>query len=358
MTRVAKQILVAVIAVIMLLGVSNSAYALAPSAPPKTGSGISDAFTAGSIGASDEIAKGGASGRTTGTGFTRAASTSFTCSTTAPSVDGEIQSDTGSPTMLTGIVWTGSGSASCTIAMASISYTVFAVDPQSGSHTIAAGSCTGCSQATAVSTGYTCTQGTAVATNCAGPWQYGYRAVLTAPSGWTFSSGTGSCTAAGTVMTCTATGYLGNAPLFGPTASACTTATNTVTRQPSIAAAAACYNLPPSGNVQLDLEAIKGIRGSHFPGGSKADNTKGLFLSTITNRDLGKIVDTGLKDTGPWTLNASNYYEKTFPYSGVGNRSITFGNGLPSTKVTIVVAKFADPDTGLVDVITMYPADA
>ena len=107
----------------------------------------------------------------------------------------------------------------------------------------------------------------------------------------------------------------------------------------------------------LSLKAINGIRDYHFPGGSQADDTKGLFLTKITNRDLATILDVGLRDAGPWAQNARGYYEKTFAYTGVGNRSIKYGSGLPSTKVTVVVE--GQPDNyGVVDVVTMYPADA
>ncbi|MFI6785048.1 hypothetical protein [Micromonospora sp. NPDC050276] len=152
----------------------------------------------------------------------------------------------------------------------------------------------------------------------------------------------------------------GVAPLFAPTSQPCAAApaaaTDTAAHTPG-AALAACYNYPPSGNVQLDLKAINDIRDYHFPGGSHVDNSKGLFLPTVTNRDLAKILDTGLQDSRPWALNANNYYEKTFAYSGVGTKSAQAGGG-PSNTITLVVAKFGDEDTGLADVITMYPANA
>ena len=115
-----------------------------------------------------------------------------------------------------------------------------------------------------------------------------------------------------------------------------------------------CYNNPPSGNVQLSLGAVQDIRTYHFPGGSGVDSSKGLFYSTVTNGDLAKILDAGLRDSIPWVLNGSNYYEKTFPYSGVGTKSVQAGGG-PATAITLVVAKFPNY-YGLVDVITMYPA--
>ena len=98
--------------------------------------------------------------------------------------------------------------------------------------------------------------------------------------------------------------------------------------------------------------------GDNKDNGTKYDPKKGTFLPTVTDRDLAKIVDTGLQDQGPWTLNKDNYYEKTFAYSGIGKRSATFGNGLPSNTVTLVVEQFPEPKYGTVEIVTMYPADA
>jgi hypothetical protein len=124
------------------------------------------------------------------------------------------------------------------------------------------------------------------------------------------------------------------------------------------ASADECYNLPPSGDVRLTLKAIMDIRRDHFPDGADANDTNGLFFSTVTNMKLGEIFDTGLKDPGAWTLNPSKYYEKTFPFPGVGYRSVQYGNGLESTAITLVVTRVPEPKTGLVDAVTMYPADA
>ena len=55
-------------------------------------------------------------------------------------------------------------------------------------------------------------------------------------------------------------------------------------------------------------------------------------------------------------LNTNNYYEKTFPYSGVGTKSPQAGGG-PSNTITLVAAKFAN-QYGVVDLITVYPANA
>jgi hypothetical protein len=336
-----------VAATMMLLGISSSAHAVARSS------------TGNFALAEDGVSAGQASGHVEA-GRPLAAPVPFSCEVNGPSYNGAYFGDGGSPAMLTSLVWTGSGTGFCTAPMTSMLYTVFAIDPQGGSHTIALGSCIECVQVTAATSGYTCAQGTTIATNCAGAWQVGYRAVVTAPPGSPFSSGTGSCVAAVTTMTCTATAFVGVAPLFAPSSQPCTAARAPATdsaHRTATQAGAACYNYPPSGNVQLDLRAIQDIRDTHFPGGSKVDSSKGLFLSTVTNRDLAKVLDTGLQDSGSWALNENNYYEKTFPYSGVGTKSPQAGGG-PSHTITLVVAKFNDPDTSLSDVITMYPANA
>ncbi len=41
----------------------------------------------------------------------------------------------------------------------------------------------------------------------------------------------------------------------------------------------------------------------------------------------------------------------------MGYKSANAGTNISTSTVTLVVARFADPDTGLVDLITMYPAD-
>ena len=260
--------------------------------------------------------------------------------------------------MLTNIKWAGSGIATCTIPMARISYKIVARPTENPiDHTIAAGSCTGCSQVTARNSGYTCVQGATIDANCSGDWGAAYRVDITPPPGKTFTSTSGSCFPYLKGATCYAAGPQGVAPLFAASSSPCkATATNSA-RQTLAAAGAACYNNPPSGSVMLSLKAINEIRDYHFPGGSRVDDTKGLFLDKVTNRDLANILDKGLQDSGPWVLNKSNYYEKTFAYSGVGNRSSKYGKGLPSTAVTLVVEKFADK-YGVIDVVTMYPADS
>jgi hypothetical protein len=339
----------------MLLGIGNPAHA-ATSSPAD---GI--ASTAGvlnSVNTVGGIQAGGAYGHTGAELL--AAGTSGTCTVQRPSSNGALQWDTtGTPAMLAGIVWTGSGSVSCTGPMGGITYEEFAIDPQGVSHLIATGSCAGCLELATTGVAYTCAQGSTIATNCAGPWQVGYQAVITAPAGSTFGTATGGCVATGAVLQCSATTGVGSAPLFAPTSNPCATASTsayaTDATYAADAASSTCYNYPPSGNVQLDLKAIHDIRDTHFPGGIKVDNSKGLFLPTVTNRGLANILDTGLQDTGPWVLNANNYYEKTFPYSGVGTKSAQAGGG-PSSSITLVVEKFADK-YGLVGVVTMFPAN-
>ena len=156
--------------------------------------------------------------------------------------------------MLARIVWTGSGTASCTVPMASMTYNVFAIDPQGISRPIATGSCAGCPQVTTTSAGYTCVQGTTIATNGAGGWQVSYQAVITGRPGDTFGSGSGSCVAAGTVLRCSASAVVGVAPLFAPSSTPCTAARAAAAgpaHRATYTVNAACYNYPPSGNVQL-----------------------------------------------------------------------------------------------------------
>ena len=106
----------------------------------------------------------------------------------------------------------------------------------------------------------------------------------------------------------------------------------------------------------MSLRAINNIRDYHFEGGKGADDTKGLFYSTLTNNDLQKIWETGMASTDKWKLNSSNYYEKTFAFTGAGIQSPVYGNGAPATKVTLVVEKYGNGQFS--EIITMYPATA
>ena len=301
MARIGKLGAAAVAAGMMLLGISSSAYAAPRSPSAEITSATGDLSTTEK--AIGEIRAGGVAGSAEA-GLAPAAETPFSCQVNIPSMKGSLQYDTGSPSMLTDIKWTGSGTATCTIPMASISYTLFAGVAQGDSHTIAAGSCTGCSAVTALDKGYTCVQGTTIDANCAGVWTGGYRVDITPPAGKEFASTSGSCSRYGAGVVCYSTAPQGFAPLFAPV-SPCTKASaldRDSARQTLAAASAACYNNPPSGSVSLSLQAISNIRDYHFPGGSHVDDTKGLFLPKITNRDLGNILDTGLQDSGPWVL--------------------------------------------------------
>jgi hypothetical protein len=119
------------------------------------------------------------------------------------------------------------------------------------------------------------------------------------------------------------------------------------------ASAPACYNLPPNEALPVLWERnLKDIRDSHFPGGKKVDTSKSLFHSNISNTDLQRILEAGLKDPSTWTGSSSGlYFQKTFPYAGVGDRS----NGSPATDILILVSKTVDEPYNTTDVINMYP---
>ncbi|WP_327110883.1 hypothetical protein OG206_00175 [Streptomyces sp. NBC_01341] len=291
-----------------------------------------------------------------------AASTPFECSSTVTSASATVSYAAGSPGELAQVAWVGGATATCTAPMLAMSYQLSAIDPQSVSHPIAVGSCAGCAALTAANTGYTCLHNRQAGTDCSGAWQISAKVTYQAQPGSTWTSVGANCSVAGPLLTCAASVPAGTAKLFNlPSLPDCsTTAATATTAAPAagsmqrIAAVTACYNLPPSkifpylGDVAIDVN----IRPYHFPGGTHVDDTKGLFFSSVTDSDLAHIFEAGMMDQGNWTLNSSNYYEKTFPYSGVGVRSVKFGNSLPSTQVTLVVSKFTD------DIITMYPADA
>ncbi|MFD0376946.1 hypothetical protein [Streptomyces sp. NPDC127112] len=98
---------------------------------------------------------------------------------------------------------------------------------------------------------------------------------------------------------------------------------------------------------ELDKRALKDMREYHFPGGGQVDRTKGLFKPNVTDSDLEKIFEEGMKHPNPFEENADFYFEKTFAYSGVGFTSEMAGS-LPATRITLVISKYGD-------VITMYP---
>jgi hypothetical protein len=315
----------------------------------------------GNLGAAGVLGSGGggAAGIRSGVRVAAVAGQPFSCTPTGFNGWGQPWYSSGTPGMLTGITWSGTGTSGCTIA-ASISSTISAIDPQGASHVIAAGSCAGCTSSSVVNTGYSCTQGVNGGVNCAGAWQLSYTAIFQVPTGYTFTSASGVCVAAGSVLICTATVPAGVAYLFNsPVLPACPTAVAAVSSVRVLAAAStpACYNLPPNGALPvLWLRNITDIRDSHFPGGVKADPTKKtLFYPKITNTDLQRILEAGLKDPSGWTDSSGGYYEKTFPYAGAG----TLLDGSPATRIVIVVAKYPEqaPDgTKMAEVITMYPA--
>lgn len=243
--------------------------------------------------------------------------------------------------------------------MLEISYDLFAIDPHGVPHPIANGSCGECAGLTAVNTGYTCVQDREAGSDCSGAWRVSTEITYEAQPGSTWVGLGPNCSAAGPLATCAASNSAGTAKLFNlPSLPACSPTATAASATPDplhdVIAAASCYNLPPSGVFPWfgDTAIDVNIRPYHFPGGAYVDNSKGLFLSSVTDNDLAHVFEAGMTDAGSWKLNASNYYEKTFSYSGVGFRSVDFGGGLPSTKITLVVGKFGD------EVITMYPADA
>lgn len=289
------------------------------------------------------------------------ATTPFQCSDAVTNDSGTVSYATGSPGELAQVGWSGGATATCSASMVAMSYQLFAIDPAGVSHSIAAGSCTGCTSLTATNVGYICVQNTQAGTDCSGDWQISNKVTYEAQAGSTWTGVSTNCTTAASVMTCAATIPAGTAQFFNlPALPFCSTTATAGLKEDSaiggngVAAVPACYKLPPSGDFPfLGIGAIDGnIRPYHFPGGAHTDDTKGLFYSSITDEDLAYIFEAGMMDQGPWSLNKDNYYEKTFPYSGVGERSVDYGGSLPSTQVTLVVAKFGDT------IITMYPADS
>lgn len=271
-----------------------------------------------------------------------AAAVPTTCSWTGASVTGSPSYSTEAPRPLTAVAWTGTVNSSCTGSNpVTISTSIQVTDPQGASHLVASGS------GSPVSVGYICSQ---AVTNCAGAWSAQFTITFSAQAGSTWP-GSSTCIPSGAVLTCTFGGSSGYfPPVQVPEHTTCSESTSTV-----LLAAASCYNLPPTGDIPLlSLRAINNIRDYHFEGGSNADDTKGLFYSTLTNSDLTKIWEAGMTDTGDWQLNSSNYYEKTFAYSGAGIQSPLYGAGSPATKVTLVVEQYGAG--GYSEVVTMYPA--
>ncbi|MEV8331216.1 hypothetical protein OG275_00305 [Streptomyces niveus] len=110
------------------------------------------------------------------------------------------------------------------------------------------------------------------------------------------------------------------------------------------------WKLPPGVGVPvLDEWAITGIRGSHFPGGSKVDSSKGLFKGTVTNEDLQKIFEAGMEDAAPFKANKDFYYEKEFNYSDVVGFTSGDSGAVPTNRVILVISKYES-------VVNMFPA--
>ncbi|MFC9287036.1 hypothetical protein [Streptomyces sp. NPDC057052] len=214
-------------------------------------------------------------------------------------------------------------------------------DPQGAPHLVASGA------GSPVNTGYVCSQST---TNCVGAWSAKFTITFSAKPGSTWP-GSSNCVSSGAVQTCTFGGPSGTVPPVQiPQYTSCPESAGR-----TLFADTPCYNLPPSGEIPLmSLRAINNIRDYHFEGGKSADDTKGLFYSTLTNSDLQKIWETGMMSTDSWKLNSSNYYEKTFTFTGAGIQSPRYGNGAPATKVTLVVEQYGHG--GYSEVVTMYPA--
>ncbi|MGW7674452.1 hypothetical protein ACWGJX_46660 [Streptomyces sp. NPDC054775] len=239
--------------------------------------------------------------------------------------------------------------------MAQLKYELFAVDPQGVEHTIAAGNCVGCATLVAANTGYRCIQNFSAGSNCAGAWVIRKTSVYTAPPGNTWTSMYPGCTAAGVVLTCTASSPAGTARLFNdtpPTECPAGVTTPEQSRLDSSLSAVAdenCVQLPDGVEMpELDALAISNIRESHFPGGAKADSTKGLFFSSITDSQLEGIFQAGLKYPSTSFVRGEFYYEKSFPVANVGARSVDSGGG-PSYSIVLVIDAYGT-------VITMYPA--
>ncbi|MFI5999921.1 hypothetical protein ACIA98_05815 [Streptomyces sp. NPDC051366] len=98
---------------------------------------------------------------------------------------------------------------------------------------------------------------------------------------------------------------------------------------------------------EFDELGVDNIRGSHVKGGSKVDDSKGLFHDDITDAQLEELFEKGMNDPAKFTLNKDNYYEKTFNQSGVGFASKNMG-GHAATKITLVISAWGT-------IITMYP---
>ncbi|MEU7178321.1 hypothetical protein [Streptomyces celluloflavus] len=240
------------------------------------------------------------------------------------------------------------GGVECTAPMSLISLDVLVTDPQGQVRPLAGGACTYCSSAPASAIPYTCTQGNGQ--NCSGKWVAGYQATLQLPAGAHWGSVTEGCSIQGTSAVCE--GIQPKViPLFNtPKPPVCPEAPAAIgaLARPTASAADDCIELPDGVTLpELDYLSIQNIRAFHFPGGKNVDDSKGLFNKDLTDGQLEKIFNAGLRDSMPFEKNGRSYYEKTFNYSGVGTSSAQKGS-LPSTQIALVISKHGD-------VVTMYP---
>jgi len=250
------------------------------------------------------------------------------CTVAVQEARGKAEYDAVFPNQLRYINWEGAGTVGCTQAISRITFTIWAIAPWGQRIPIAESKpCTQCATAKATSTHEYCKQ-PPIGGKCAGKWKVAYEATLVAPPGLIWTSPSGNCVAAGSVLTCSASANAGTAAPF-----------QSITMPDG-------YQDRPS----LSDLAITGIRNTHFVGGKKYDGRKkGTFLSKVTNDQLQAIFKAGLQDKSAWKRNTDRNWEKTFPYSGVGLKSGVNGGG-PSSSITLVIT----PAGG--DVNTMYPS--
>jgi hypothetical protein len=94
----------------------------------------------------------------------------------------------------------------------------------------------------------------------------------------------------------------------------------------------------------LDDTSEEYVRGKHFAGGAKVDDTKGIFNDDV---DLDAIVEQSL-DTEPVGPNDSGFYERTFNTQNFVGVTSKTSKSLPTSWVTVVQDKYGS-------IITMYP---
>lgn len=247
----------------------------------------------------------------------------FECSVTVTEADAEISWRPNFPNQMQSLAWTGNGNIECSTAMLEITMSIYAIDPAGTRHVIGSGSCAECAALPALTENYVCQQ-TEFGGKCAGEWSVAYEATVEAPPESLFESSSGSCVAEGVQLTCEATAVIGTARPYDNA------------------------NLPPGyvDDIELDEAAIEDIHDFHFQGGINQDNTKGLFLPTVTDSELESIFERGLLDTSEWTQSGTGNWKRTFPYAGVG---VTSGG-----KSASFIDIFITPAGGTVS--TMYPS--